>query len=181
MGERLRDRRVGAFVGGVEQETRDAAMHVEQHEASDLLVGASKTSRQLDEHRPRDGGRFRHAAAEIITPQNKQLCVIHRDHVRRTRLPVDERELAEVFADAEYAQDDLSSILTDEHDLDASVSHDEQRVAGIVLEHNDAALRVVALPSDFRESLELIAANAGEKRDGCEKLYDFHASTPFRG
>ena len=80
--------------------------------------------------------------AEILAAQHEQVRIFHRDHVRRARPVVDERQLAEVLADAEHAEDDLAPVFTDEHDLDASLAHDEQRVAGIVLEENDAALRV---------------------------------------
>ena len=149
-------------------------MHVERTRLP-MLVGTPQASRELHQHCPGDGRRFGDATPEVVTPQDEELCIVHRDHVRGAWLTVDERQLAEVLTDTEDAEDDLATIFADEYDLDASVPHDEQRVAGIVLEDDDAALRIVTLARDFRESLKLVAANAGEQRDGCEKLYDFHA------
>ena len=52
--ERLLDRVAAALRREVEQQPRDAAGDVEQHEPADLLVGAAQAARQLGEQRPRD-------------------------------------------------------------------------------------------------------------------------------
>ena len=152
------------FLGEVEQQARDAARHVEQHEAADLLVGAAQAARQLGEQRPRDGRRRLDAPAEILAAQHEQMRILHRDDVRRARPVVDERELAEMLADAEHAEDHLASVLADEHDFDAALADDEQRVAGIVLEQDDAAARIELLARQLAEALELDPVEAAEER-----------------
>ena len=117
------------LLGEIEQEPRDSTGDVEQHEAADLFVGAAQPPRQLGEKRPRDRGRGIDALSEVLAAQHEQRRVLHRDDVRRARAVVDQRELAEVVADAKHAEDDLASVLADEHDLDAALSHDEEGVA----------------------------------------------------
>ena len=73
-------------------------------------------------------------------------------------------ELAEMLADAEHAEDDLASVLADEHDFDTALADDEQRIAGIVLEEDDAAARIELLARELAEALELGSVEAAEQR-----------------
>src|ERR671925_1580709 len=54
VGEWLRDCGGATFIGCVEQEPRNASVDIEKHQTPDLLVGASQTPRQFDQHGPRD-------------------------------------------------------------------------------------------------------------------------------
>ena len=79
-------------------------------------------------------------------------------------------ELAEMVAHAEHAEDDFASVFADEHDFHASLSHDEQRVAGVVLEQDDAAARIELLAREVAEALQLGAVKAAEERHRREKV-----------
>ena len=79
-------------------------------------------------------------------------------------------ELAEMLAHAEHAEDDLASVFADEDDLDSALADDEQRVAGIVLEENDASARIEFLARELAEALELDSVEAAEERHRGEKV-----------
>ena len=79
-------------------------------------------------------------------------------------------ELAKMLAHAEHAEDHFASVLTDEDDLDAALPDDEQRVAGIVLEQDDAAARIEFLARQLAEALELDSVEAAEQRHRCQKV-----------
>src|SRR5688500_2548482 len=90
--------------------------------------------------------------AEIVSAENEHVGVLHRDHVGRTRLLIDQGELAEVLAWTEHAEDHLAAVLTDEHDFDTTITDDEQRITRIVLEKNDAAFWIALLTRELREA-----------------------------
>ena len=79
--------------------------------------------------------------------------VLHGDDVRRAGPVVDERQFSEMVAHAQHTKDDLPAILTDQNDFDPPMPDNEQRIAGIVLEQNDASARVKLLASEISESL----------------------------
>jgi hypothetical protein len=58
-----------------------------------------------------------------------------------------------MVADAQHAEDDLASVFANEDDLDSALSNDEQRVAGIVFEQNDASARIEFFARHFAEAL----------------------------
>ncbi len=174
MREALLDHVAARFGGGVEQQASDATVDVEKHQAADLLVRSPKTARQLDEHGPGDGRRLVHASAEVFATENEEACVVHRDHVRRARLPVDQRELAEVGADAENGEDHLTSIVADEHHLHAPLAHHEERVARVILEQDDAAARIGALARQLGEARELGLVEPAQEGDGAQEVRDLH-------
>src|SRR4051812_33631523 len=158
MGEGFLDHVRAALLRHVQQKPGDASGHVEQNETSDLVVSATQPPRKFEQERPGDRRRGLHTLPEILAPQDDEGRILHRDDVRRAWLLVDERQLAKVLADAKDAEDDLASVFTDEHDLHASAAYDEQRVARIVLEENDAAARIGALPRQLGENLQLVRA-----------------------
>ena len=71
------------------------------------------------------------------------------------RLIVDEREFAEVFAHAEYAENHFASVFGDEHDFHTTGAHDEQRIARIVFEQDDAPFWIALLAHELAEMREL--------------------------
>ena len=168
--QRLVDRVAPHLFGEIEQQPGDASGHVEQHEPADLLVGAAEAARQLGEQRPRDGRRRLDAPPEILAAQHEQVRVLHRDDVRRPRPVVDQRQLAEVLADAEHAEDHFAPVFADEHDLDASLPDDEEGVARVVLEQDDAAARIEPFARQLGEALELGAIEPVEQRHRREKV-----------
>src|SRR5437868_5670006 len=96
--------------------------------------------------------------------------IFHRDHVRRTRAVVDQRELAEMLAHAEYAEDDFASVFADQDDLDATLAHHEQRIAGVVLEEDDTSAWVELFAGEIGEALELNLVQSAEQRDGGQEV-----------
>ncbi len=171
MRQRLVDRVAPHLFGEIEQQPGDTSGHVEQHEAADLLIGPAEAARQLGEQRPRDGRRRFDSLPEILAPQHEQMRVVHRDDVRRPRAIVDQRQLAEVLANAEHAENHFAPVFTDEHDLDASLADDEEGVAGVVLEQDDAAARIESFARQVGEPLELGSVEPAEQRHRCEKVY----------
>lgn len=59
-------------------------------------------------------------AGLVGAAQHEQGGVFHGDHVRRARLVVNEGEFAELLADAEDAQDDLTAVVGDGDHLHAA-------------------------------------------------------------
>ena len=81
-----------------------------------------------------------------------------------------------MLAQTEHAEDDLASVLADEHDLHAPVADDEQGIARIVLEQNDAALRIALLARQLGEALQLGVVELGEERNRPQEVGDLHQS-----
>ena len=100
--------------------------------------------------------------------------------MRRTGLVVDERQLSEMLAHAEHTQDHLAPVLADEDDFDPALAHDIQGVAGVVLEQDDAAFRVVFLARHLREPLELVGRDLPEEGNRGEEVGYFHAGREHR-
>src|SRR6185503_14286855 len=148
----------------------NAARHVEQHEAADLFIRATQAARQLGQQRPRHGRRRFDPLSEILTAQHEEMRILHRDHVGGTRPVVDERELPEMLAHPEYAEDDFAPILADEYDLHAPLTNDEEGIARVVLEQNHAAARIELLARQLGETFELDAIESGEERDRGEEV-----------
>ena len=105
------------------------------------------------------------AGLEVLAPEHEQARVLHRDHVGRARLVVDHRHLAEEAALAQDGEDDLAAVLRDEDDLDLTRRHEVERVAGIVLEHDDAALGIAPLAGQLGERGE-IGSRRGRQKSG---------------
>src|ERR1019366_3117195 len=82
-----------------------------------------------------------------------------------------------MFADAEDSEDDFAAVFGDEHNLHAALTDDEQRVAGIILEENDAPLRVALLAHQLPEMGELGGVERLEEGDGNEKIGGIHSET----
>ncbi len=171
MRGRLLDARRGAR-GAVEDEARHAARHVEQHEARDLRVGEPQAARQLLEQRPRDARHLLHLAAELVAAQHEQHGGLHRDDVRGARLAVDQRELAEVVALAERAEDHLAPVLPDDGDLHGARAHDVERIARVALPDDQRAARVALLADEGGEAAALVRRQALEERHIAEELGD---------
>ena len=106
--------------------------------------------------------------------QHEEIGALHRDDVGRARLVVDERELAEVFAHTEDAEDHLAPVLADEDDLDPTVAYDEEGITRIIFEDDDAPLRIVLLPRQFAKALQLGVVELGEDRNGAKEVADIH-------
>src|SRR5436190_16018623 len=96
--------------------------------------------------------------------------IFHRDHVRRPRPVVDQRELAEMLAHPEYAEDDFAPVFADQDDLDATLSHHEQRLAGVVLEEDDTPAWIELLAGEIGEALELNLVQSAEQRDSGQEV-----------
>ena len=88
--------------------------------------------------------------------------IVHRDHVCRARPIVNQGELTKMLADTQNSEDHLASVLADEHDFHAPLADDEQRVARVVLEQDDAAPRIELLAGQLAEALELDSVQAAE-------------------
>src|SRR6478672_4339473 len=170
VGKRLVDCVAPGLVGEIQQQPRDPTRDVQKHESADLHVGPPQAPGQLGQQRPGDGGVRFYPSTEVLPPEDEQLRVVHRDHVRRTGLIVDQRQFAEVRARLEHAQDHFAPVLPDQDDLDASRAQDEQRVAGVVLEEDDAPLRVGALAGEVSELLDLVTLEPAEQRHGGEEI-----------
>jgi hypothetical protein len=95
--------------------------------------------------------------------------------VRRAGLIVDQRQLAEVLAHTQNAQDDFASVFADEDDFDATLTDDEQGVTGIVLEDNHAPLGIRFLTGELGEANQLGFFELGEEWNGPEEVGCFHA------
>src|SRR5947207_8486123 len=67
-GDALRAR----LVSEVEQQLGDAAVHVEQHEATHLFVHAAQPAGQLPQQGERDPRCLREDALEVLAPQYEQ-------------------------------------------------------------------------------------------------------------
>ena len=132
-------------------------------------VCAPKPARQLREQRPCHGRALLHTPAEILSPQHEEGTLFHGNHVRRTGLVVDEGELADVFPHAQNAQDHLATVFRDEHHLDTSGTHDEEAVAGVVLEQDDTPLGITLLAHEFAELGEFGGVERLEKGDRGEE------------
>src|SRR5688572_26707469 len=138
----------------VEEQAGNAARDVEQRQAVDLAVSATQAARQLLHEHPCDGGVRLDATAEVVATEYQHVRIFHRDDVSRPRLLVDQRQLTEVLARAEDSENHLATVLTDEHDLHATITDDEQGISWVVLEQNDAALRIALLAGQLREALQ---------------------------
>src|SRR5262249_33149486 len=84
---------------------------------------------------------------------------------------IDQRQLAKMLADPKHAENHLAAVLADEHDLHASLPHDEQRVAGIVLEQDHAAARIKPFARQVGKPLELGSIKSVEQLHCREKVY----------
>ena len=155
VGQAARDALAVGLVGEIEQQLGHASVHIEEHQAADLLVDAAQAPGQLAQQRERDAGRVLEDALEIFAAQHEQRRVFHRDDVRGARLVVDQRHLAEELALAEDGQDDFSAILADQDDFDLALGDDVERVTGIVFEEDDGVLRVGAVARDFHHPLKV--------------------------
>ena len=91
--------------------------------------------------------------------------ILHRDDVGRARAVVDQGQLAEMFTDAEHAEDHLASVLANEDDFDSSLPDDEQRVARIILEEDDTPAGIEFLASHVAKTLQFCAIEPAEERD----------------
>ena len=96
--------------------------------------------------------------------------IFHRDDVCRTRAIVDQRELAEMLAHAEHTEDDLSSVLANQDDLDASLADHEQRIAWIVFEEDDASAGIEFFAGEIGEALKLNLVQPAEERDSGQEV-----------
>ena len=141
--------------------------HVEQREAVDLPVGAAQAARQLLQQRPGDRGIGLDAAAEVVAAQHEEVRVLHRDHVRRARLLVDQRELAEMLADPEHAEDDFAAVFADEHDLHAA-RHGRRTGSrpGSSSKRMTLPFGIALLARQLGEALQLGVVELGEERNG---------------
>ena len=117
-----------------------------------------------------------HAAAEVVAAQHEDVGVLHGNDVGRTRLLVDQRQLAEMFARSEHAENDFAPVLADQHDLDPAITDDEQGISRVVLEQNDAALRIALLARQLCEALQLGVIELGEERNCPQEVGDLHLS-----
>src|SRR6266545_2292648 len=70
MGEAARDALAVRFVGEIEQQLRDAPVHVEQDQAAHLLIHATQPARQLPQQGEADPRRVLEDALEVFAPQN---------------------------------------------------------------------------------------------------------------
>src|SRR5262249_10092468 len=77
---------------------------------------------------------------------------------------------------AQDAENDLAAVLAHEHDLHTTVANDEQGVARVVLEQNDAALRIALLARQLREALQLGVLELGEERNRPQEVGYLHQS-----
>src|SRR6185503_3453387 len=85
-------------------------------------------------------------------------------------------ELAEVLARAQDAENHLAAILAHEHDFHATVAHDEQRIAGIILEQDDAALWIALFARQLSKALQLGILELGKKRNRPQEVGYLHQS-----
>src|SRR5215216_1882454 len=81
-----------------------------------------------------------------------------------------------MLAGSKHAEDDFSAILADQHDLDPPIADDEQGIARIVLEQNDAAFRIALLARQLREALQLGVVELGEEWNCPQEVGDLHQS-----
>src|SRR6476620_2993429 len=81
-----------------------------------------------------------------------------------------------MLARPEHTEDDFASVFTHQHDLDATITDDEQRIARIILEQNDAALRIALLARQLREALQLGVLELGEERNCPQEVGYLHQS-----
>src|SRR6185437_6525251 len=97
-----------------------------------------------------------------------ELRVFRGNDVRGARCPINDGQLAEMRAWSQQAEDHLAAILTNEDDLHPPVPDDEERVARIILEENDAApgvrplARQLGKARDFRGIQSTQQWNRGE-------------------
>src|SRR5436190_1244604 len=80
------------------------------------------------------------------------------------------RDTPRYVEEDEPAENDLAPVFTDEHDFDTARPDDEQRVAGIVLEEDDATLRIELLTGDVGKALQLDAIESTEELDGRQEV-----------
>src|SRR5256885_10124058 len=75
-----------------------------------------------------------------------------------------------MVANAEHAKNDFAAVVANEHDLHATLAHNEQRVARIVFEQNDAAARITLLARGLSEPLKNARVESLEEGDGDKEL-----------
>src|SRR5580704_13626387 len=180
VGERLVDSAAARLLGEIEEQPGNATRHVEQDQPADLPVGTPQAPGELRQESPSNRGSRLDSPPEVVAPQHEELRVFHRDHMRRPRLVVDQRQLAEMLGDAEDAKDHFPAVLANQDNFDAAFPHDIQGVAGVVLEQDDAAFRVVFLARHLREPLELVGRDLPEEGNRGEEVGYFHAGREHR-
>src|SRR2546430_5717451 len=156
MRQSPRDALPVGFVGEVEQQLRDTAVNVEQHEAADFLVHPAQPAGQLTQQRECDAGRMLEDALEILAPQDDQRRVLHRDHMGGAWLVVDQRHLAEEISFAEDRENDFAAVLADEDDFYLTLPDDVERITGVVLEEDDGILRSEEHTSELQSQSNLV-------------------------
>ena len=85
--------------------------------------------------------------------------------MRRARLVVDQRHLAEELAFAEHREDDFAAVLADEDDFHLALGDDVEGVAGIVFEQNDRVLGIGTVARNVHHPREVGGGELTEKRD----------------
>ena len=145
----------GLFVGQAQQDIRHPTVHVQQDQASDLLIRTAEPAGELTQQPDGDFGRATQPGLKVLTPQHQDRRIRHRDDVCRARLIVDQRHLAEEAAFPKHGKNDLAAILADQDDLHLARGDQVERVARVILEQDDAALRVAPLPHQVGKRDEL--------------------------
>src|SRR2546425_10800542 len=82
----------------------DASVSVETPLAASLRSHAPQPPRQLAQQRERDARRLLQNHLEVLAADHEQVGILHRDHVRRPGLFVDQRHLAEEVALAQHRE-----------------------------------------------------------------------------
>jgi hypothetical protein len=75
-----------------------------------------------------------------------------------------------MIADPEYAEDHFATVFADQDDFDPAQSNDEQRVAGIMLEEDDASAGIELFSGQLTEALKLGPIQTAEQRDGRQEI-----------
>ena len=173
------DALAAGLVGELEQQLGHPSVHVEQHQAADLLVHAAQSPGQLSEQREGDHRRLRENRLEVLPTQDHQGRVLHGDDVGRARLVVDQRHFAEELAGAHHGENDLASVFADQDHFHLALGHDIERVPRVVLEQDDGVLRIRPLPGHLHDPLQIGRAKLAEQRDFLEDCGSGHEALPW--
>src|SRR5260221_13079739 len=108
-----------------------------------------------------------------------QLAALDGDGGGGARLVVQERHLAEEVAGTEDGEDHLTSVVSEDGDLDPPLQDHEEEVALLVLEEDDGVFRVAPARREPGKARDVRVGQLREDGDGAEEFLLVHSAGSY--
>ena len=130
---------------------------------------ANRPGERLEDYPKRGRVRFQ-VSEEVVAREERGAGVLECGRARRTRAPIEQRELAEELARPHDRDEGLLSELAGEGDLHTTLEHHVQVRSGVVLPEDHLAALEAFGPHAVRELGKLAVGEPGEERKPPEVL-----------